>query len=132
LGALVNLGYSTYSMVRLLLDRYAPKFLKRTVVASTALAGISTAAAVRVGLHLAWDVWPMAAKSAMLAARSRSITGAAGGALLGLMDTYNTFRDPKATPPPRASAPWAPRPPSPRGADRAGGGPAPLGLGAVV
>lgn len=97
LGAVFNLGYSALSAKRMLTDPKAPGFLKGASVASTALAGASAAAAVRVGLH-AWNVWPMATQGAVLAGKVAGVAGLGAGAILSAMDTFNTFRNPKATP----------------------------------
>lgn len=101
LGAIANLGYTSFNMRRILLDPKAPTFLKGGIVAATGLAGVSTAAAIRVGLH-AWKLWPMAAQGAALVGKIAGVGGLGAGAVLSAMDTFNTFRDPAASPAARA------------------------------
>lgn len=97
IGAWVNLGYNALSAKRILTDPKAPGFLKAGIVGSTALAGVSAVTATRVGLA-AFNVWPMASEGLKLFGRVSGIAGVGAGAILSAMDTFNTFRDPKATP----------------------------------
>lgn len=96
IGAWLNLGYNAISARRILADPRAPMFLKGSIVGSTALAGVSAAAATRVGLH-AFNVWPMAAEGAKLAGKVAGVAGLGSATLLSAMDTFNTFRDPNST-----------------------------------
>lgn len=97
IGAWVNLGYNAFSAKRILGDPKAPGFLKAGIVGSTALAGVSAVTATRVGLS-AFHVWPMATEGLKLFGRISGVAGVGAGAILSAMDTFNTFRDPKATP----------------------------------
>jgi hypothetical protein len=96
IGAWLNLGYNAYSAKRILSDPRAPGLFKAGVIGSTGLAGVSAAAATRVGLH-AFNVWPMAAEGAKLAGKVAGVSGLGAATILSAMDTYTTFKDPNST-----------------------------------
>lgn len=96
LGAWLNFGYNAWTAKNILTDPKAPGFLKGSIIGSTALAGVSAAAATRVGLH-AFNIMPMATEGAKLMGKVAGVAGLGAGTLLSAMDTFNTFRNPDAT-----------------------------------
>jgi len=96
-GAILNLGYNVYSAKRILSDPKAPLFLKGGIVASTGLAGVSAATATRMAAS-AFGWAPMATDALKSMGKVCGLAGLGAGTILSAMDTFNTFRDPHATP----------------------------------
>jgi hypothetical protein len=96
-GAILNLGYNLFSAKRILTDKRAPLFLKGGIVASTGLAGLSAATATRMAAS-AFGWAPMTTEALKSMGKVCGLAGLGAGTILSAMDTFNTFRDPKATP----------------------------------
>ncbi|MDB5098665.1 MAG: hypothetical protein JWM80_3086 [Cyanobacteria bacterium RYN_339] len=96
-GAVLNLGYNLVSAKRILSDPKAPLFLKGGIVASTGLAGLSAVTAGRMAAS-AFGWAPMATDALKSMGKVCGLAGLGAGTILSAMDTFNTFRDPNATP----------------------------------
>lgn len=97
LGAIAWFGLNIHNSIKFLRDPKAPVILKGGIVGATVLSGAAAATATRMSLA-AFNVWPATNQALQLLGRATGVFAGGAGTLLAVMDTYNTFRNPRSTP----------------------------------
>lgn len=95
-GAAAFFGVNVKNTITFWKDPKTPVFAKASVAGATALSGVTAALALRMGASL-FGLGPLSTPALKTMGRAAGLAGGGAGVLLAGLDTFNTFRNPKAT-----------------------------------